>query len=74
MMVSLPEALLKTVFQNIPQKLCHIALYVRNVSKSLSLQAFFNFGNSQNHRGLSRLNKVDGPTYNGFLGQELAGS
>jgi hypothetical protein len=39
--VSLPETVLKIVFQNTSQQRCHIALDVRNVSKFLSFQGIF---------------------------------
>jgi hypothetical protein len=53
MMVPLPETVLKIVFRNtgIPQQR-HVALDIRNVSKSLPFRGYFNFGKSQKSQGV----------------------
>jgi hypothetical protein len=60
-MVSLPERVLKIIFRNTSQYRCHIALDVRNVSKSLPVGDFFNLARVKNRKGLRQVNKVDGP-------------
>jgi uncharacterized protein YcgL (UPF0745 family) len=61
-MVPLPETVLKIVFQNTSHQRLHVALDVRKVSKSLSLQGIFLIlERAKNRRGLIQVTKVDGP-------------
>ena len=56
-MVPLPETVLKIVISNV-FTLCWMSERSANLCP---FRAFFNFGKSQNRRGLSQVNKVDGP-------------
>jgi len=61
-MVPLPKTVLKIVYRNTWQQRFQVALDVRKASKSLSLQGIFLIlEKAKNLRGLSQVNKVDGP-------------